>query len=148
MVHITTRLLKKACPFLLVLAGLMAVSAQAPLAEESDTDAEIQETILLQIEAFANDDKESAWGYASEGVKRRFGSSDVFISMVREVYPAVHRATTIEFTERIPHGPFEIQAVRLQGPDGKLWDAFYRMVKTNGEWKVAGVQMRPADFGV
>lgn len=148
MVHTPIWLLRKLFPFALVLAGLLAVSVQGPLASESDTDAEIQETILLQIEAFANNDEEVAWGYASEGVKRRFGSSDVFVSMVREVYPAVHQATTIEFTERIPHGPFEIQTVRLQGPDGKLWDAFYRMVKTNGEWKVAGVQMRPADFGI
>ena len=117
-------------------------------AESTDKDADIQETILRQIEAFANDDREQAWAFASEGVKRRFGSSDVFVDMVREAYPAVHQATAIEFAERVPHGAFEIQVVRLQGPDGKRWDAYYRMVMSEGDWKVAGVRLHPAELGI
>ena len=114
----------------------------------SDKDAEIRDTILQQIEAFANNDGEQAWAHASEGIKRRFGSSDVFVDMVREAYPAVHNATAIEFTERVPHGAFEIQVVRLQGPEGKRWNAYYRMVLTEGDWKVAGVRLQPAEVGI
>lgn len=139
----------KARPILAALALLALVVAARPLvAEAVDKDAEIRDTILLQIEAFANNDQEQAWAFASEGIKRRFGSSDVFVDMVRQAYPAVHNATSIEFTERVPHGAFEIQVVRLQGPDGKRWDAYYRMVMSQGVWKIAGVRLQPAEFGI
>ncbi|WP_375172427.1 DUF4864 domain-containing protein [Marinobacter sp.] len=138
-------------PALRLLVAVFAsalVWAAGVQADGADKDADIQETILRQIEAFANDDCEQAWAFASEGVKRRFGSSDVFVAMVREAYPAVHQATAIEFTERVPHGAFEIQVVRLQGPDGKRWDAYYRMVMSEGDWKVAGVRLHPAELGI
>lgn len=133
-------------PFLLALLGFIIIGSPQSLA--SDKDADIRETILRQIEAFANDDQEQAWAHASEGIKRRFGSSQVFVDMVREAYPAVHNATAIEFSERVPHGAFEIQVVRLQGPEGKRWDAYYRMVLTEGSWKVAGVRLQPAEVGI
>ncbi|PXX92651.1 DUF4864 domain-containing protein [Marinobacter vulgaris] len=140
----TTR--KRVTAILLAAMALFVLWSSQPLA--GDKDEEIRDTILRQIEAFANDDQEQAWAYASEGIKRRFGSSQVFIDMVREAYPAVHSATAIEFTERVPHGSFEIQVVKLQGPEGKRWDAYYRMVMTDGAWKIAGVRLEPAELGI
>ncbi|MGC8119637.1 DUF4864 domain-containing protein [Marinobacter sp. VGCF2001] len=135
---------------LLVAVGAVAVWSSQTAADDRDRniDTAIRNTILLQIEAFANNDGEQAWAHASEGVKQRFGSSDVFLSMVRQAYPAVHRARTIEFTERVPHGSFEIQTVKLQGPEGKRWDAYYRMVPSAEDWKIAGVRLHPADTGI
>jgi flagellar hook-length control protein FliK len=144
--HINVR--RRFAPGLIVSLILALSWLSQPLASESDKDTEIRETILRQIEAFANNDKEQAWAFASEGIKRRFGSSQVFVDMVREAYPAVHSATEIEFAERVPHGTFEIQVVRLQGPEGKRWDAYYRMVLTEGAWKVAGVRLQPAELGI
>ncbi|MDX1457585.1 MAG: DUF4864 domain-containing protein [Marinobacter sp.] len=126
--------------------ALVVLWSSQPLA--GDTDEEIQDIILRQIEAFANDDQEQAWSHASEGIKRRFGSSQVFSDMVREAYPAVHSATAIEFTRRVPHGNFEIQVVKLRGPEGKRWEAYYRMVLTEGTWKIAGVRLKPAELGI
>lgn len=133
-------------PFFLILVVLVIAVPGVPSAGEQEE--AIEQTILRQIEAFANDDQEAAWAFASDGIKRRFGDADVFFSMVREAYPAVHRASTIEFVELVPHGSFDIQVVRLTGPDGKRWDAYYRMVETEGHWKIAGVQLRPADLGI
>lgn len=133
-------------PVLLAFIGFAVLGS--PQSVASDKDAEIRDTILRQIEAFANNDEEQAWAHASEGIKRRFGSSQVFVDMVREAYPAVHHATAIEFTQRVPHGAFEIQVVRLQGPEGKRWDAYYRMVLTEGVWKVAGVRLQSAELGI
>ncbi|CAN0580108.1 DUF4864 domain-containing protein [Marinobacter goseongensis] len=140
------RLRTRAIPILL--GGLMValIWSSQPLA--GDKEADIREAILSQIEAFANEDSEQAWAHASEGIKRRFGSSQVFLDMVREAYPAVHSATAIEFAERVPHGAFEIQAVRLQGPEGGRWDAYYNMVLIEGEWKIAGVRLQPAETGI
>jgi len=137
---------KRVTAILLASMALVILWSSQPLA--GDTDDEIQDTILRQIEAFANDDREQAWAHASDGIKRRFGSSQVFIDMVREAYPAVHGATAIEFSERVPHGTFEIQVVKLQGPEGKRWDAYYRMVMTEGAWKIAGVRLEPAELGI
>lgn len=137
---------KKSAAILLVAVAVVLLWSSHPLA--GDKDEEIQGTILSQIEAFANNDQEQAWAYASEGVKRRFGSSGVFFDMVRHAYPAVHNATAIEFIERVPHSNFEIQIVKLQGPDGKRWDGYYRMVQMDGDWKIAGVQLQEADIGI
>jgi len=115
---------------------------------QSQDALEIQDSILRQIEAFANNDGEQAWAYASEGIKRRFGSSQVFVDMVREAYPAVHSVTQIEFTESVAHGVFHIQVVKPKGPDGKSWDAYYRMVQVEDVWKIAGVRLQPADIGI
>lgn len=135
-------------PVLLGTLALVLIGASQLLAGDSDKDIEIRETILRQIEAFANNEPEQAWSFASEGIKNRFGSAQVFVDMVRQAYPAVHRATAIEFTERVPHGAFEIQVVRLQGPEGKRWDAYYRMVRIEGVWKIAGVRVQPAELGI
>ncbi len=141
-----SRLRTRAIPILL--GGLMValIWSTQPLA--GDKDADIREAILSQIEAFANEDSEQAWAHASEGIKRRFGSSQVFLDMVREAYPAVHSATAIEFAERVPHGSFEIQTVKLEGPEGRRWDAYYNMVLTDGVWKIAGVRLQPAELGI
>ena len=131
----------------LVLAIVLVVATSSVLQAE-DKDTAIRNAILSQIEAFANDDGEAAWTIASDGIKQRFGSSDAFLSMVKQAYPAVHRASAIEFAERVPHGSFEIQVVRLLGPEGKRWDAFYRMISIDGEWKIAGVRVQPAELGI
>lgn len=132
-------------PFLIVSTWTLLPTL---LHAEDETDVAIQDTIIRQIEAFANGDQETAWTYASEGIKRQFGSSDAFVKMVREQYPAVHGASAVEFAERIPHGPFEIQPVKIRGPNGLHWDAFYRMVRMHGEWRIAGVRLAPADPGI
>ncbi|MBZ2169560.1 DUF4864 domain-containing protein [Marinobacter sp. F4216] len=132
-------------PFLIVSAWTLLPTL---LHAEDETDVAIRDAIIRQIEAFANDDEEGAWTYASEGIKRRFESSDQFVDMVREHYPAVHGASGIEFVKRIPHGAFEIQTVKISGPNGLHWDGYYRMVKIRGEWKIAGVRLAPSDPGI
>lgn len=143
-----TSTIKSVVLFLIISLGFALVWASPSFASNNDEEAEIQDLILRQIEAFANNDSEQAWAYASEGIKRRFGSSQVFVDMVREAYPAVHSATQIEFTESVSHGIFHIQVVKLKDPEGKSWDAYYRMVQVEGVWKVAGVRLQPADMGI
>jgi len=135
--------------FLIISLGFaFAWASHSFASNNNDEEAEIHDTILRQIEAFANNDGEQAWAYASEGIKRRFGTSQVFVDMVREAYPAVHSATQIEFTESVPHGVFYIQVVKLKDPEGKSWDAYYRMIQVEDVWKIAGVRLNPADIGI
>ncbi|WP_336367833.1 DUF4864 domain-containing protein [Marinobacter sp. C2H3] len=141
-------LLTRVFPFALLMLGLSLVYGYQPRADESGATEGIHEAILSQIEAFANDDRATAWSYAADGVKQRFGSPDVFVRMVALAYPAVHHATAIEFRQRVPHGSYDVQVVRLRGPDGKMWDAYYQMVNGEQGWKIAGVGLKPADPGI
>ena len=144
-----THTTKSVVLFLIISLGFAFVwASQSFASDDNDEVAEIHDTILRQIEAFANNDGEQAWAYASEGIKRRFGTSQVFVDMVREAYPAVHSATQIEFTESVPHGVFYIQVVKLKDPEGKSWDAYYRMIQVEDVWKIAGVRLNPADIGI
>ncbi|MFT7337227.1 MAG: hypothetical protein ACI92B_000548 [Marinobacter maritimus] len=146
--HQPVKSVKRVISFLLVVLAVVVIWTSQSLASNSDEDAEIQDTILRQFEAFANNDSEQAWALASEGIQRRFGSSQVFVDMVRLAYPAVHNATAIEFSDRVPHGGFDIQIVKLKGPEGERWDVYYRMVMADGLWKIAGVRLQPAEPGI
>lgn len=126
------------------LAAVIALALMAMPATGDETDDAIQDIILSQIEAFANDDKDAAWGFASDGIKRQSGSVDTFYDMVRLSYGPVYQATSLEFRERIPHPGFQIQVVRLVGPDGKRWRAAYRMVQNDDQWRIGGVALREA----
>lgn len=133
-------------PVLIVLLGLLALISLPPAADE--TDAAIQDVILTQIEAFANDDELGAWVHASRSIQKRLRSPEMLMYVVQNGYPPVHRPASIRFGERIPHDEFEIQVVRLQGPEGGLWDAYYRMVFSDREWKVGGVTLQRAEVGI
>lgn len=127
-----------------VAIALYFLMTVAPSASADETDDAIQNVILSQIEAFANDDKETAWGFASDGIQRQSGSIDTFYNMVRLSYEPVYKASAIEFMERIPHTGFQIQVVRLKGPDGKRWRALYRMVMNDDQWRIGGVALKEA----
>jgi len=111
-------------------------------ASSDETDDAIQGVILSQIEAFANDDKDAAWAFASEGIKRQSGSIDTFYDMVKLSYAPVYQALSIEFMERTPHSGFQIQVVQLRGPEGKRWRAAYRMVQNQDQWRIGGVALK------
>lgn len=124
------------------IVAVLALMLTAMPATSDETDDAIQNTILSQIEAFANDDKDAAWAFASEGIKRQSGSIDTFYNMVRLSYGPVYQAVSLEFRERIPHPQFQIQVVRLTDPDGKRWRAIYRMVKNDDQWRIGGVVLK------
>jgi uncharacterized protein DUF4864 len=127
-----------------VVAIVLTLAFTAMPAASDDTDDAIRNIILSQIEAFANDDKEAAWSFASEGIKRQTGSVDTFYNMVRLSYEPVYKASSIEFMERVPHDGFQIQVVQLRGPDGKRWRAVYRMVRNDDQWRIGGVALKEA----
>ncbi|WP_166267675.1 DUF4864 domain-containing protein [Marinobacter caseinilyticus] len=108
----------------------------------------VRDTILSQIEAFAIDDAEAAWSYASDAIQAQFGSPDVFISMVRQRYPAIYRATEIEFRELVPHDGFVVQTVRFKGPQGGLWDSVYTLTEQEDGWHIGGVALKQANLGI
>lgn len=132
----------------LAVALAVALALIAMPVTSDETDDAIQNIILSQIEAFANDDRDAAWAFASEGIKRQSGSVDTFYNMVRLSYAPVFQATSLEFRERIPHPGFQVQIVHLVGPEGKRWRAIYRMVKSEDQWRIGGVALKQAPSAI
>jgi len=128
-----------------LLIGLLlgwAVVARAQEVSPADR-AAIRDVIQSQVEAFRRDDGEAAFGYASPGIRRLFGTADTFMDMVRQGYQPVYRPRTFDFAEIVTlHGQIT-QKVRVVGPDGRRVNAFYPMTQLpDGSWRIDGCYLQ------
>lgn len=132
---------------LLSLLGLLAVLAAFPaLAQPAVSEADrstIRDIIRSQVEAFRRDDGEAAFGYASPAIRGLFGTSDVFMDMVRQGYRPVYRPRVFDFAEIVSlHGQIT-QKVHVIGPDGRPVTAFYPMTRLpDGTWRIDGCYLQ------
>ncbi len=102
----------------------------------------IKTTIRQQLDAFARDDAKTAFGYAAPDVRRKFGSSDDFLSMVRESYEPVYRAANVQFIELVLVEGRWVQTVQLVDSEGRVWRALFSMKRqADKTWKVSGCQL-------
>lgn len=118
-----------------------AAPVSAQTAEEADA---IETTIRSQITAMQADDWEQAFTYASPMIQGIFRNPDNFSRMVTTGYPMVwrprsYRAGSLTMT---PQGPN--QTMFFEDQDGRLFIADYLMQQIDGEWRINGVQIRPA----
>ena len=128
-----------------LLIGLLlgwAVAAQAQDVSSADR-AAIRDTIQSQVDAFRRDDGEAAFGYASPGIRRLFGTADTFMDMVRQGYQPVYRPRVFDFREIVSlHGQIT-QKVHIVGPDGRPVTAFYPMTQLpDGSWRIDGCYLQ------
>ena len=129
----------------LLLIGLLlgwAVAAQAQDVSSADR-AAIRDIIQSQVDAFRRDDGEAAFGYASPGIRRLFGTADTFMDMVRQGYQPVYRPRVFDFREIVSlHGQIT-QKVHVVGPDGRPVTAFYPMTQLpDGSWRIDGCYLQ------
>lgn len=104
----------------------------------------IKLVIQAQLNAFQADDNDKAYEYSSPAVKEIFPDVQKFIEMVKTGYKPVYRPKSVEFKELIPDDVLPIQHLIIIGPDGRVWDAYYAMMRQEGDmWKVAGVKLFP-----
>jgi hypothetical protein len=128
---------------LLALAG----TAMAQEAALSDNDrAAIRDTIGKQVEAFGRDDGDAAFGLASPMIQGMFGSSDIFMDMVRQGYRPVYRPRAFDFGEIVELDGQPTQKVHVIGPDGRPVTAFYPMTQLpDGSWRINGCTLKAPD---
>jgi len=124
---------------LLVLAG--SVAAQGLGREEVGA---MQRVIDAQLDAFARDDEQGAFAFASPGIQERFGTAATFAQMVREQYAVVYRPASRAFLRPVVEQGTVIFPVQLSDRDGRVWVALYTMQRVAGAWKIAGCQLVPA----
>jgi hypothetical protein len=130
---------------LAALLGLLLGLAVPALAQDltpADRTA-IRDTIQSQVEAFRRDDSDAAFGYASPSIRGMFGSSEIFMDMVRQGYQPVYRPREFDFREIVTlHGQIT-QKVHVVGPDGRPVTAFYPMTQLpDGTWRIDGCYLQ------
>jgi hypothetical protein len=99
---------------------------------------------MRQLEAFRQDDYDTAYGFASATIRELF-DRQAFEHMVRRGYPVIARSTFAAVTERMrgPDGHVYLR-LKIVGADGSTIDAVYEMVHEDGRWRINGVVARPA----
>ncbi len=131
----------------LALVGMilaLALPAQAQVSASDQT--AIRDVIEGQVDAFRRDDGDAAFGYASPSIQGMFGSSEIFMDMVRQGYRPVYRPRVFEFREIVILHGMVTQKVHVVGPDGRPVTAFYPMTQQpDGSWRIEGCYLQAPD---
>lgn len=125
----------------LAFALLLIAPPRAALAQE----AEIQNTIRSQIDAFLADDFATAFTYASPNIRAVFGNPENFARMVTQGYPMVHRPQDVTMGEMHDEGGVLWQRVEVTDAQGKPHVLDYQMVNTPEGWKINAVDVLRAE---
>jgi len=126
----------------LALAASMAGSLWAQ--DIVSPDPAIESTIQDQIDAFLQDDFETAFSFASPNIKNMFRTPENFGRMVQQGYPMVWRPEDVTFGDLRELGGGMYQTVILTDSAGKLHYLAYRMDMIEGDWRISGVQILEA----
>ena len=115
-------------------------------AARADEDA-IRSVISDQIDAFQQDDFETAFTFASPSIKSMFGTPERFGVMVRQGYPMVWRPAEVSFLSAETIAGQLWQNVLIRDAQGALHILEYQMIEGPDGWKVNAVRLRKADAG-
>ncbi|MEP4380090.1 MAG: DUF4864 domain-containing protein [Alphaproteobacteria bacterium] len=127
---------------LLSLVGVIPVRAQSSVSALDG--AAFAEVIEGQISAFARDDGDTAFAFASPDIRRAFMTAEKFMQMVRSSFRPVYRPRAYSFGDPAIVEGTPVQPVRVIGPDGRGTVALYRMERqADGSWRIAGVTLHP-----
>jgi Domain of unknown function (DUF4864) len=118
----------------LVVSGLTMTNA-VRAASQND---EIRTVIESQLNAFAADDGEKAYGFAAPNIQQIFRTPEQFMAMVKQSYQPVYRNSKRIYSEVFQDGLGRpAMRVVLTGMDGKRYEALYALEKqTDGQWKI------------
>ena len=130
---------------LAMLCLLAPVTAGAKALAASDVSA-VRKVVEAQLAAFAADDAERAFSYASRGIRAQFGDATTFMAMVRSGYPMVVRPAAVSFfLPQAESGATPVTArqdVQFRDREGRLWMATYTLERQAGAgWRISGCRV-------
>jgi hypothetical protein len=113
------------------------------LAALTDPDARaIQKVIRDQMAAFARDDADAAFSFATPAARKRFGNAGRFLESVKSAYQPVYRPGDVVFLAIERTNASVIQPVQIGMPDGKVYIAYYEMQRQDNKvWKINGCEL-------
>lgn len=126
--------------------ALLVSAAAGALAGEAEVRA-AQQTVESQLKAFQAGDGTLAYSFAAPNIKQIFPSPEIFMSMVRQGYAPIFKPQNYSFgTAEEPSPTTIVQQVMITGPDGKDYEASYRLeLQPDGVFRITGVSMRAAN---
>ncbi len=140
-------LMHRIWPFVTVLlfaASLLLGNAHAQTVSSQDTNA-AQTVIRDQLSAFQAGEHERAFSHAAPNIRTVFETSERFVSMVKNGYPAIYDPENFSFGRNRMADDTIFQEVFVTGPKGQQWQALYTLQQQDdGSWKITGVHMNPS----
>jgi len=113
----------------------------SPTVSQADTQG-ARAAIQAQLKAFAADDAQRAFSFATPQLRQMFGTPENFIAMVRRGYPVVYRPASVAFLKPERDGEALVQAVHMTDADGVLWLALYHLERQpDKSWRISGCQV-------
>ena len=141
MTHPATHYLKRAFQFALP-ATFVLLQALAPLHAQllsSKDEKAVLAVVQSQLAAFAKDDGDKAFSYATPELRKSFGSSKAFMAMVKNGYPVVYRPASVVFLKPESSDADAIQRVQMQDSSGGAWLAVYSLQRQKDKsWRISG----------
>jgi hypothetical protein len=129
----------------LILALLLGLAAPA----FADDVATAQGVIRAQEQAFSRDDAAAAYSHAAPEIKQLFPQAEIFLQMVQQAYPPVHRHKSFEFGEARAAGGRIAQRVHIVDDNGEAWEAMYTLEQqSDGSLKITGCSLLKAGQAV
>ena len=129
--------------FKLSLPALFAVlHAFTPAHAQPLTSADEKAVLTVvqsQLAAFAKDDGEKAFSFATPELRKSFGTAATFMAMVKSGYPVVYRPASVVFLKPESANEDAVLRVRMQDRDGAAWLAVYSLQRQKDKsWRISG----------
>lgn len=124
----------------LTLLTALALSLPATAQENAAAPA-IEDVIADQMRAFRSEDVDTAFTFASPGIKGLFQTPERFGAMVRQGYPMVYRNAEVGFLDLREIDGALWQKVTVRDASGAYHVLDYQMIRTEGGWQIDGVRL-------
>jgi len=131
----------------IVLLFVLVVGLAAPAF--ADDVAAAQNVIRAQEQALVRGDAAAAYSHAAPEIKQLFPQADIFLQMVQQAYPPIHRHKSFEFGEARSAGGRIAQRVHIVDENGEAWEAMYTLeLQSDGSLKITGCSLLKAGQAV
>ena len=108
----------------------------------ADDVAAAQSVIRAQEQALIRGDAAAAYSHAAPEIKQLFPQADIFLQMVQQAYPPIHRHKSFEFGEARAAGGRIAQRVHIVDDNGEAWEALYTLEQQpDGSLKITGCSL-------
>jgi len=117
----------------------------ADITQVAPADAQAAQALVrAQLDAFAADDAEQAFSYATASIRQMFGTPAQFFRMVRSSYPVVYRPAKVVFLKAETADGALVQPVHMTDREGTTWLALYRLQRDDAKtWRIGGCVLVP-----
>lgn len=125
-------------------AGILVLPAPYVHAEEYSAHAAqaVTRVVQSQLNAFADDDAERAYGLATLATQSLAGTPHELLRIIKQRFTPIYRHRHALFSEPEIIGAHALQVVQLTDHDDLVWIAIYEVEREeDGSWKVDGCRL-------